>query len=101
MKIDSTVGDKIYELCEILFPICRSITGKGTKKTLEIIKTYIPDLNIKNVQSGTKCFDKEIPLEWNFNDTFMKDEIGKRLIDIYEKALILQENGLLEVVGQG
>ena len=87
MKIDSTVGDKIYELCEILFPICRSITGKGTKKTLEIIKTYIPDLNIKNVQSGTKCYDWKIPLEWNINDAYVKDESGKRLIDFNKSNL--------------
>ena len=87
MQVDSTVGDKIYELCKILFPICRSITGKGTKKTLEIIKTYIPDLNIKNVQSGTKCFDWKIPLEWNINDAYVKDESGKRLIDFNKNNL--------------
>ena len=42
MKIDSTVGDKIYELCEKLFPICRSITGNGVRETLDICdRAYI------------------------------------------------------------
>ncbi len=38
-KIKSNnVGSEIYHLMEELFPICRSITGNGVRKTLEILK---------------------------------------------------------------
>jgi aminopeptidase-like protein len=40
-----------------LFPICRSITGPGTRKTLKIIKNQFPKLKIKKIKSGTKVFD--------------------------------------------
>ena len=32
-----------------LFPICRSITGPGTRKTLKIIKNQFPKLKIKKL----------------------------------------------------
>ena len=37
-----------------LFPICRSLTGYGVKKTLGIIKKEFPKLKIRKVKSGTK-----------------------------------------------
>ena len=55
----------IYSLLAELFPLNRSITGDGVRKTLETIKREIPDLNIKAVKTGTKCFDWTVPEEWN------------------------------------
>ena len=37
MNIQNT-GNEMYDLVEDLFPICRSITGDGVRKTLKIIK---------------------------------------------------------------
>ena len=46
---------KYYNLAKnILFPICRSITGKGTLKTLKLIKKEFKDLKIKKIKSGKK-----------------------------------------------
>ena len=54
--------NKYYELAKnILFPICRSITGKGIKKTLSIIKQQFPELKIRSISSGTRVFDWTIP----------------------------------------
>ena len=46
----------------VLYPICRSITGDGQKKTLRIIKKEFNNLNIKKIRSGEKVFDWKIPL---------------------------------------
>lgn len=34
-------GERIYELAASIFPICRSITGKGVRDTLKILGNYI------------------------------------------------------------
>ena len=44
---------KINNLIKIgkeLFPICRSLTGRGNLKTLRILKREIPNLKIKNLK---------------------------------------------------
>ena len=41
--------NEFYNFGKELFPICRSITGKGTKKTLRLIKKKLKkDYKIKN-----------------------------------------------------
>ena len=47
-----------------LYPLNRSLTGKGTKSTLKIIKEF-PELKIRKIKSGTKVFDWKIPDEWD------------------------------------
>ena len=80
----NNIGSEMYSLMERLFPICRSITGDGVRETLNILKEYIP-IDIKEVPSGTKVFDWEIPDEWNIKDAYVKDENGNRIID-YNKS---------------
>ena len=38
--LESKVKEEMYELCERLFPICRSITGDGVRKTLQMFQPY-------------------------------------------------------------
>ena len=48
---------KYYNLAKnILFPICRSITGKGTLKTLKLIKNEFKDLKNKENKIWGKSF---------------------------------------------
>ena len=83
---------KFYELAKNkLFPITRSLTGKGVKDTLEIIKREFPRLKIKKIKSGTKVFDWKIPDEWNISDAYVIDKKGKKIIDF--------KNHNLHVVG--
>ena len=65
-----------------LFPICRSLTGKGIKKTLKIIKKEFPKLEILKIKSGTKVFDWKVPNEWSVNKAFVEDKYGKKIITI-------------------
>ena len=69
-----------------LFPICRSITGNGIKKTLSYFEKINPELKRIKFKSGLKVFDWVVPLEWNINDAFiMKD--GKKIVDFKKNNL--------------
>ncbi len=78
----------IYDLIEELFPICRSITGDGVRRTLELVKKRIP-IQIHEVKSGTQCFDWTIPDEWNPREAWIKDPAGKKIADFAENNLHL------------
>jgi len=79
-------GKEIYELIEQLYPICRSITGNGVRETLDIIKKIIP-IDIREISTGTKVFDWEIPKEWNIKDAYIKNSKGKKIIDFKKTNL--------------
>ena len=68
----------IYNLIKKLYPICRSITGNGVRKTLDIIRKHIP-INTYEVPSGTEINTWTIPNEWNINDAYIKNKNGDRI----------------------
>ena len=70
-----------------LYPLNRSLTGKGTKKTLEILKKEFPKLVIKRIKSGTNVFDWKIPDEWNISDAYVIDKYGNKIIDFKKNNL--------------
>lgn len=81
---------KYYNLGKkVLFPINRSITGRGLKKSLNIIKKEFNDLKIKNIKSGTKVFDWKIPPEWNVNNAYVEDKNRKKIINFQDSNLHL------------
>ena len=67
-----TVGHRMYELCETLFPICRSITGDGVRQTLDILGEVLP-MERHEVPSGTPVLDWTVPPEWNIRDAYVAD----------------------------
>ena len=76
----SADGDAMMALIEELFPICRSITGNGLRRTLEILRRCVP-LEIREVASGTQVFDWTIPPEWNIREAYIAREDGTRVVD--------------------
>ena len=81
---------KFYELGKnTLFPICRSLTGDGFRKSLKIIKSEFPELKIKKIRSGTKVFDWNIPKEWNIFDAYVLDKNNNKIINFKENNLHL------------
>lgn len=82
----SGLNQQMYKLVKRLFPICRSITGNGVRKTLNIIQEKIP-ITQKEITSGTKVFDWTVPDEWNIKDAYVKDEKGNRIIDFKKSNL--------------
>jgi aminopeptidase-like protein len=75
-----TVGEELLELVAELYPICRSITGDGVRRTLELVGREI-DLEVHEVPSGTQVFDWTVPREWNIRDAFVANAAGERVID--------------------
>jgi len=80
------IGMAIHELVRELYPICRSITGDGVRKTLEIIGERIPIKTVE-VPSGTQVFDWTVPREWNIRDAFIEDEQGRKTVDFKKHNL--------------
>jgi len=65
----------------------RSLTGHGTRETLNYIKNIHPELNIQAFKSGEKVFDWEIPEEWNIYDSYIEHESGKRFAELRNNNL--------------
>ena len=74
------------DLFQQLFPICRSITGNGVRETLSKLQTVAP-FDIKEIPSGTVCYDWVVPEEWNIQAGFIEDSKGCRIIDFDENNL--------------
>lgn len=79
-------GERMRALVERLYPICRSITGDGVRRTLEIIGESIP-LEVHEVPSGTEVFDWTVPPEWNIRDAYVADAEGNRVVDFRRSNL--------------
>ncbi len=79
----------LMKLARKIFPLNRSLTGKGTLKTLKYFKTINNKIIIKNVKSGEKVFDWKIPNEWNVNSAYFEDEKKKRYCDFKKNNLHL------------
>jgi aminopeptidase-like protein len=79
-------GRAMYELVSELYPICRSITGEGVRRTLRKISRYI-HLTICEVPSGCNVFDWTVPPEWNIRDAYIADASGNRVVDFQTSNL--------------
>lgn len=86
-----SIGNEMYLLADELFPLCRSITGKGTRDTLSRLQKEIPEISIFEVKSGTKVFDWTVPKEWRIEEAYIENSNGERIIDF--------KNNNLHVVG--
>lgn len=64
-----------------LFPLCRSLTGKGTLKTLKIIKKQFPALKINKIKSKSNVFDWRVPPSWDVSDAYILDKYNKKIIN--------------------
>jgi aminopeptidase-like protein len=82
------VGEKLYDKAAQVYPICRSITGNGVRKTLRMLSERIP-MAIHEVPSGSRAFDWQVPLEWNIDDASVMDPDGRRVIDFARHNLHL------------
>jgi aminopeptidase-like protein len=78
--------EEIDKLLRRLFPICRSLAGRGTVETLSILKEYIP-LEIREIPSGTRVYDWTVPKEWNIENAYIKGPDGKKFADFKENNL--------------
>lgn len=83
----SKTGKEMHDLCRRLFPICRSITGEGVRRTLDILCELLPELQVFEVPSGEKCFDWTVPKEWNIRDAYVIAPDGEKIVDFQKSNL--------------
>ena len=77
-----------YNIAKLkLFCLPRSITGKGTLKTLQEIKKKFSNFNIKSFKSGSKVYDWVIPAQWEIYDAYVMDKNNKKIINFKDNNL--------------
>lgn len=85
-RSEPDLGQALYDLAVSLFPICRSITGDGVRRTLARLRERLP-LEIVEVPSGTPVLDWTVPKEWNIRDAYVRDAAGRKVLDFREHNL--------------
>ncbi len=63
----------MYKWISDLFNYNRSITGEGTRKTLDYFEKLNPELKRLRFKTGKKVFDWRIPKEWVINDAYIEN----------------------------
>ncbi len=80
-ELDATaLGSQLDALLRELYPICRSITGEGVRKSLRILQCLAP-LELREVPSGTRVFDWVVPREWNLRAARLLGPGGEVIVD--------------------
>lgn len=80
-------GKAMHALARRLFPICRSLTGDGTRETLAILSEHLPSLNLIEVPSGTRAFDWTVPDEWNIRGARLTAPNGQTVVNFDDHNL--------------
>lgn len=89
-ELDFKLGKQMHELCAKLYPIPRSITGSGFRKSLNIINEVVGGfLNIHAIKSGERVFDWIVPDEWECDDAYIIDPAGNKICDFKKQNLHL------------
>jgi aminopeptidase-like protein len=81
-----TTAVEIESLFNALFPIPRSITGVGYRRSLQILSRYVP-FEILKTPSGAHVFDWTVPDEWAIDEAYLLDPDGRRVVDFHENNL--------------
>src|SRR5258705_6566855 len=76
----------MHALISELYPICRSITGEGFRRSMHRLSEIVP-IALSEIPSGTPVFDWTVPKEWNIRDAWIADSTGRRWIDFKDSNL--------------
>ena len=75
----------MFKIINDLFPICRSITGPGIKKSLRYFESINSKFKRLKFKSGKKVFDWRVPNEWSIADAYIQDIVSKKKFAISKK----------------
>jgi aminopeptidase-like protein len=74
------VGEEMLELAAELFPLNRSLTGDGNRRTFELLGRHAP-FELHEVPTGTPVLDWTVPREWNVREAWIAAPDGTRVVD--------------------
>ncbi|MEZ5099311.1 MAG: DUF4910 domain-containing protein [Thermoleophilia bacterium] len=80
------LGAQMHALLAELFPIHRSITGEGLRRTAAVLSRDLP-LEVVETPSGTQLFDWVVPREWNLREAWLAAPDGRRVADTARSSL--------------
>src|SRR5262245_41548482 len=72
----------------LLWPLLRSLTGEGVRRTHDILSELLP-LDRSEIPSGTQCFDWKVPKEWKVREAYLEGPSGDRILDVRNNNLHL------------
>ena len=70
----------MHALVRELYPLCRSITGNGLRRSLRILQRLAP-LQLHEVPTGTPVLDWVVPREWNLRAARLMGPDGQVVVD--------------------
>jgi aminopeptidase-like protein len=82
----AAAGEQMLELMHELFPLRRSLTGDGVRRTLEVLARELP-VEIVETPTGTEVFDWTVPREWNVRAARIEGPQGERVLDLVDSNL--------------
>src|SRR5262245_12120682 len=74
------LGARMHALVRELYPIGRSITGDGLRRSLRLLQRLAP-LVLTEVPTGTPVFDWVVPREWNVRSARLLGPDGEVVVD--------------------
>ena len=80
-------GEAMHDLAKRLWPLHRSITGDGVRRTLAILQDHLPGLVTHEVASGQSAFDWIVPDEWSIRKASLTAPDGSVIADIKDNNL--------------
>ncbi len=81
-------ASRIEEVFDTLWPLHRSITGDGVRKSHDILGAILP-LTRHEIPSGSSALDWTVPDEWNVNEAYVIAPDQQRILDVAENNLHL------------
>ena len=82
VTIGENPGQEMHDFIRELFPICRSLTGPGTRETLAVLQRHLPGLRVDSIASGTQVFDWTVPPEWTIRSARLIGPDGETVVDM-------------------
>ena len=83
----TALGERLHARMRELYPIPRSLTGDGVRRTLDALSETV-EIERHEVPSGTQAFDWTIADEWNLREAHVTDvSTGRRVVDVADHSL--------------
>jgi aminopeptidase-like protein len=80
-------GQAMHDLATELFPITRSLTGPGYRRTLELLERVTGPMQRHGFATGERVHDWEIPREWTLRDAWIKGPDGATVVSLDDSNL--------------